>query len=281
MKEDWWVPWAFGAAVPAISWGIVFIARGVSAVSKKLAERRAAAEYKLRKCPHGEPSNGQYCILCVAERQRAGQTRAMHARAKELSRLELDRLSMAWRQKGESFLEMPWQQFEDEIAKCFEKQGYVVKQTNRSNDGGYDGIVTKGNRKYLFECKSGRQNIGRPDIQKFHSAMVSERADGGFFINTGTFSELAEAYARKMNVTIINRSELPRFVAAAYPLPLDSSTISLFCVICGETIKAAGLPAEAKCSVGHVIKNEITPEMIAKHGMSVRRERGRRRRYRR
>lgn len=116
-------------------------------------------------------------------------------------------LRAAWKEKGTSFLGMPWQQFEDEIAVFFSELGYQVDQTGRTGDGGFDGTATKDGHTYLYECKAGQQIIGRPHVQKFESAVRSMKADGGLIINTGTFSRKAKEYAEQMNVTLIGCDE--------------------------------------------------------------------------
>jgi hypothetical protein len=61
---------------------------------------------------------------------------------------------------------------------------YAVIQTPYRNDQGRDAILSKDGHKFLLKCKKyGENNVsGRPDLQRFHSAIVTEKAISGFKI---------------------------------------------------------------------------------------------------
>ena len=98
----------------------------------------------------------------------------------------------------------------------FERLKYSVRQTPYSNDVGLDAIITKDGDKFLVECKrySESNKSGRPEIQKFHSAIVNDRAKGGFFVTTGNFSTSARKYAAKHNIELVDADELVKMMYA-------------------------------------------------------------------
>lgn len=77
--------------------------------------------------------------------------------------------------------------------------GYV-KRTQAANDGGKD-IIVRGEdgRPLLIECKN-KDKVGRPDIQKFHSAVVTGSEEAlGIIVTTGSLTKPAKDYIDKIN----------------------------------------------------------------------------------
>lgn len=100
-------------------------------------------------------------------------------------------------------------EFEHYVADLFRLKGYVATVTKKSGDGGKDIILTKDNTNALVECKRfNKPKVTRPDIQKFHSALIDYNANDGFFITTGYFTKPAEEYAKDKNIHLINGEAL-------------------------------------------------------------------------
>ena len=155
---------------------------------------------------------------------------------------------------------MTSQKFEDAVAQLFRNLGYQVKQTPYSGDGGKDAILVKDGTKYVLECKSGTQCIGRPDLQKFFAAMHDEGAVGGFYVNTGVFSRQAIEYAKTWPVTLYDRRAIPSLVAEAYPVPEPARLAKTMCLQCGEIVD---LPVQESrtsllCPAGHPVESTIS-----------------------
>jgi hypothetical protein len=153
-------------------------------------------------------------------------------------------------------------QFEDAIAELFRSLGYEVRQTPYTNDGGKDAIAWKDGRTYLIECKRYEQSrqIGRRDVQIFLAAMHDEKADAGFYVNTGIFTKSAIEYAAKNRITVYDRLTIPLLVNEAYPSAVDASGASTVCLECGSlTVLPVGESQfVGQCTKGHSITNTIT-----------------------
>ena len=76
-----------------------------------------------------------------------------------------------------------------------ERCGFRVKKMGGVADGGRDIIIWNKQDKMIVECKHHAKSIGRPVVQKLHSAVVTDRAMGGIIISTGGFSLQAAQYA--------------------------------------------------------------------------------------
>lgn len=112
------------------------------------------------------------------------------------------------KQKIEKLRRMDPYEFEEYVRDLLITNGFKRAQcTSRSNDGGKDIIATDEAGKLVFvECKRHDENnrIGRPLIQKFHSALVDGKADYGLFVTTSYFNKNAVKYARDKKIELID-----------------------------------------------------------------------------
>lgn len=153
-------------------------------------------------------------------------------------------------------------EFEDAIAKLYETLGYTVQQTPYTNDGGKDAIAWKNNIKYVIECKryAVDKGIGRPMLQKFHSAMMDEKAEKGFFVTTSYFTDTAIAYSQKFNIELVDNKKLITMMELAYPNINNDFYFIQICSECGSSVKFQ-LNNENinlfECNNGHMVKKSI------------------------
>lgn len=105
--------------------------------------------------------------------------------------------------------------FEHLIADLFRSQGYEAEVTKASNDGGKDIILRKGKETKLVEVKRyNKSSVGRPLIQKLHSAIVDAEAAGGYFVTLSHFNANARQYAANKHIQLIDGDELIRMMNA-------------------------------------------------------------------
>ena len=159
------------------------------------------------------------------------------------------------------------QGFEDEVARMFERLGYAVEQTSYTNDGGRDAILTKNGKKYLVECKRYAEGgqTGRPDLQKFHSAIITDVAISGFFVTAGRFTQEAIAFAKKVSIELVDHGALVRMMLDSKPTAADDDTYQSMCRECEAVVShRLRTPRTVKCSNGHKVEptldlNSILP----------------------
>src|SRR6202022_99483 len=101
-------------------------------------------------------------------------------------------------QKSEYLLSLTSAEFEDAIAGLYRCQGYSVRQTPYTSDGGFDIVATNEKENLYIECKrfSPTSKIGRPILQKLVGAIPIEDRCRGVLITTSTFTYEAIVYAR-------------------------------------------------------------------------------------
>ena len=101
-------------------------------------------------------------------------------------------------------------EFEAFCASIFIAMGYDAHVTPRSNDGGFDIVMTKDYMTYIVECKcfSPVNPVGRPLLQKLVGANAIQMADILVFVTTSGFSSPAIEYARQFNIWLIDGTQL-------------------------------------------------------------------------
>lgn len=97
---------------------------------------------------------------------------------------------------------MSGRDFETLCKEIFSKYYKVeVEQTALVGDGGKDLIIRTPVPIYV-ECKHHRATIGRPVVQKLHSAMITDFVRKGMIVTTGKFSPQAIEHVRSNNLPI-------------------------------------------------------------------------------
>lgn len=94
--------------------------------------------------------------------------------------------------------------FERVCEKVFERCGFGrVERMGGVADGGRDLIIHKPDgRSTIVECKHYLSStVGRPVVQKLHSAVISSGADSGIIATTGTYTAEAVEHARLLSET--------------------------------------------------------------------------------
>ncbi len=91
-------------------------------------------------------------------------------------------------------------EFEKLCAKIFQKLGYgTVEVMPLSGDGGRDLLIHTREGLVVVECKhQPHTSVGRPVVQKLHSAVISSKAVKGILVTTGKFSLQAVDHANSL-----------------------------------------------------------------------------------
>ncbi len=229
-------------------------------------------------CPHGVLAGkyGNRCEKCIREREEIEENRRREQERREHqqridaaanSQRESERLRLA-KSLVPSIKELRGltpQGFEDEVARVFERLGYEVRQTSYTNDGGRDAILTKDGRTYLVECKRYAEGgfSGRPDLQKFHSAIITDGAVSGFFVTAGRFTKDAIEFAATVPIKLIDQNELVRMMFDSKPAAADDNSYRSMCRQCDDIVShRLRAPRSVKCRNGHEIAPTLDIELV-------------------
>lgn len=96
-----------------------------------------------------------------------------------------------------------------------------VDLTQQTGDGGRDLLVHHSTGLWIIECKhSPNGTIGRPVVQKLHSATLTSNSCHALIITTGRFSKDAENYAQNLtdvDIKLIDMAKLAHMISVAFP----------------------------------------------------------------
>lgn len=112
--------------------------------------------------------------------------------------------------------EMSPYDFEEFVAKLWEKQGWNAQVTSGSTDRGVDVIATKEDtfekRRHFIQVKrhSKTSKVGSEDIQRYAGlyARRDEKPDAVFVVTSNTFTKEAKKVAKNREVRTVDRDEL-------------------------------------------------------------------------
>ena len=100
-----------------------------------------------------------------------------------------------------------------------------------------------------------------PRSSKFHSAIVTDNAVGGFFVTTGRFTKEAIEFAKSSFIELIDAKALARLMYASKPAAVDNDSYRSKCCTCGavvtHSLRTAG---SVTCQNGH----EVAPTLDLK-----------------
>jgi len=141
-------------------------------------------------------------------------------------------------------------------------------QTPHTNDYGRDAILRKDGEIFLLECKKYAEDglSGRPDLQKFHSAIISDKAKRGFFVTTGRFTSGAVEFAATAPINLIDADELQRLMfKSLHGASQDDSYLSI-CRECGNSVtRHIRSPANVLCPNGHTVQATLGVDALLPH----------------
>jgi restriction system protein len=112
--------------------------------------------------------------------------------------------------KGADSLGMSWREFEVPVGEAYRLQGYnVVEAGGGGPDGGVDLVLTKGNEKFLVQCKQWKAfKVGVDVLRELYGVIAAKGATGGFVVTSGRFTEDATSFADGRNVNLVDGHRL-------------------------------------------------------------------------
>lgn len=113
--------------------------------------------------------------------------------------------------------EIGWEDFERLIAEYYRRKGFAVSRHGGNGpDGGVDLVLRKGKEKYLVQCKHWKAyKVPVQLVREFYGVMASHGADGGHFVTSGVYTEEALAFAKGLNLELVDGHKLRLMIEAA------------------------------------------------------------------
>lgn len=99
-------------------------------------------------------------------------------------------------------------EFESLCASLIAGHGFQVELTKASGDGGIDIIAFNSSPlfcgKYIIQCKRYTGTVGEPILRDLYGVVMSERANKGILMTTGTFTRSALSFAEGKPLELID-----------------------------------------------------------------------------
>jgi restriction system protein len=122
---------------------------------------------------------------------------------------------------------MSWGQFELLAVEAFRRRGFQITERGSSADDGSRNLqLTRGRQRFLAHCKSWRSatvDIGA--VRELYSMVIVSKADGGFVITTGAFTQEARTFAAGRQLQLIDGQTLRELLRDAEGQPTIMPTI--------------------------------------------------------
>jgi len=99
-------------------------------------------------------------------------------------------------------------EFEEFLKAHFEKQGYTVKLTKKSNDFGIDLICRRKTDSFVVQAKRYKGKVGISAVQQVIGGMKFYDCDAGIVITNNFFTKNAWELAKKSGVRLWDRNAL-------------------------------------------------------------------------
>ena len=195
------LPWWAGVAIAAI--GYVVLHRMAVPVQVAAVQPGQVGSLITQTVFTGFASIGQYLIPLIGL---AGAAMSFFRR-KQRTALVTD---LAQAQSSNALDGMSWREFELLVGEAFRLQGYRVTENGGGGpDGGIDLAMTKGNEKFLVQCKQWKAfKVGVGVVRELYGVMAAKGATGGFVVTSGRFTDDAKAFADGRNVQLVDGPKL-------------------------------------------------------------------------
>ena len=195
-----WVPWWVGPIVAACAWAFFYFAVPAMFGMTATTGERAAVD--------NLPNN----VFASVSRSAAPFVAMLILLAwvvslfKKESRAKLIESTTT----VESLREMSWEDFEDLVGEACRRQGYSVEKAGGAEpDGGVDLVLRKDGRVTLVQCKRWRtREVGVSIVRELRGVMASQSAQAGMIVCCGSFTDDAQAFARKNGIALIDGPKL-------------------------------------------------------------------------
>jgi restriction system protein len=145
--------------------------------------------------------------------------------------------------------EMSWSDFERLVSEYYRRNGFqVTREGGNGPDGGIDLVLRQKSETYLVQCKQWKAyKVGVQPVREFYGVMTARGAAGGYFVTSGEYTGEAKAFAKGLNITLIDGRKLREMIdvagksgttaALATPTSTRTETASPVCPKCNLEMK--------------------------------------------
>jgi restriction system protein len=112
--------------------------------------------------------------------------------------------------KMESFDSLSGEEFEVQLGKLFQRQGYKVSATPRTGDFGADLLLKRDGEETVVQAKRYSQSVGIESVQQVIGAMAYYDVPHGMVVTNSHFTPAAHHMAQRAGIPLWDREHLAR-----------------------------------------------------------------------
>ena len=106
-------------------------------------------------------------------------------------------------------------EFEQYVARLFQRKGYRVHQRGRRGDMGVDLEITqRRGKRAIVQCKRYRKTVGPDVVRELYGTLIHERVAHAFLVTTADISTAARDWASGKPMTLIDGDTLVQIATA-------------------------------------------------------------------
>ena len=152
------------------------------------------------------------CYLCGYVTQRIMTELELYVSFTDSFRKKVEQIAIKKeKQREESFWrELSPYDFETEVGKWYLSQGYDVRVTHASKDGGVDIVLTKNDMITYVQCKHYKSKIGVKECRELGGVMLPNRVKRGVIVTLEGVTKKAQEYCDGARIKIVTLRTLLR-----------------------------------------------------------------------
>ena len=195
------LPWWAGVAIAVVSY--VVLHRLAVPVQATAVQPGQLSQFVTQSLVTALASVGQYIVPLIGL---VGAAMSFFRRRQRVALVT----DVAQARSADALDGMSWREFEILVGEAFRLQGYRVAETGGGGpDGGIDLALTKGNEKFLVQCKQWKAyKVGVDVVRELYGVMAAKGAAGGFVVTSGRFTDDARKFADGRNVQLVDGTKL-------------------------------------------------------------------------
>ncbi|MRR07916.1 MAG: restriction endonuclease [Deltaproteobacteria bacterium] len=142
--------------------------------------------------------------------------------------------------------DMSWSDFERLVSEYYRRNGFqVTREGGNGPDGGIDLVLRQGKETYLVQCKQWKAyKVGVQPVREFYGVMSSRGVAGGYFVTSGEYTDDAKAFAKGLNITLIDGRKMREMIDVAGKIMPAAASVT------ARPQPVATSPVCPKCSSG-------------------------------
>lgn len=232
------LPWWAGVVIAVV--GYVVLHRMATPVQVTAVQPGQVGNLISQSVISGLATAGQYIVPLI------GLVGAVMSfvRCKQRTTLVTD---VAQAKSANSLDGMSWREFEILVGEAYRLQGYRVVETGGGGaDGGIDLVLTKGNEKFLVQCKQWKAfKVGVTVVRELYGVMAAKGATGGFVVTSGRFTDDAKVFTEGRNIQLVDGPQLFSMIkqakqslttTAQQPAAKPQATTKVVCPQCAASM---------------------------------------------